>query len=179
MKFIYLLSALFFLSSCGENSNSSNMAHYYDVKSFTESLINDLSLSKPDVNKKWVYNAESEEKKTDNIDWNKELKLFIDADINKSSYLTSYDSLKTENKVIYTLRASENLPIKEISITFDSLKQPSSISSLKESNNYFFKTRTSSTLNCKEGQLESYTIASVQKLLWFVADSSYIEGKIL
>lgn len=179
MKLIHLLSALVFLTSCGGNSETETVSKYYDLKSFTENIVKNLAETKPEVSKKWLYNSEKEDKKTNDIDWEKELKLFLDSDINKSSYVTSYDSVVTAHKITYTLKPSEKLPVKELSITFDSLKAPKSIFSAKESENYFFKTKTKSTLNLENGQLESYSISAVQKLLWFSADSSLIEGKLL
>lgn len=178
MKLIYLLSALVFLTSCGGNSQTETVSKYYDLKSFTENIVHTLSETKPNVSKQWLYNSEKEEKRTNDIDWQKELKLFLDSDINKSSYVTSYDSVVTADQITYTLKPSEKLPVKELSIAFDSLKTPKSILSVKESENYFFKTKTRSTLNLENGQLQSYSISAVQKLLWFSADSSLIEGKL-
>lgn len=178
MKLTYLLSALVFLTSCGGDSQTETVSKYYDLKSFTENIVQNLSETKPDVSKQWLYNSEKEEKRTNDIDWEKELKLFLDSDINKSSYVTSYDSVVTADKITYTLKPSEKLPVKELSIAFDSLKIPKSILSVKESENYFFKTKTRSTLNLENGQLQSYSISAVQKLLWFSADSSFIEGKL-
>ena len=178
MKLIHLLSALVFLTSCGGNSQTETVSKYYDLKSFTENIVQNLSETKPDVSKQWLYNSEKEEKRTNDIDWEKELKLFLDSDINKSSYVTSYDSVVTADKITYTLKASEKVPVKELAIAFDSLKTPKSILSVKESENYFFKTKTRSTLNLENGQLQSYSISAVQKLLWFSADSSFIEGKL-
>lgn len=177
MKFIHLLSILVLLTSC--ESNSQTVTKYYNIKSFTEKLIEDLTRSKPEVNKKWKYNQETESQKTNNLDWQKELKLFLDSDINMSSFVTSYDSTVTSHKIVYKLKPSEKLPVKELSITFDSLNTPKTIATVKESENYFFKNKTYSTMHLIDGNLSQYSIGSVQKLLWFKSDSSLVEGEIV
>lgn len=179
MKLLYIASLFFFLVACTKASTDERTTKYYDTKSFVERTIKELNQSKPQVEKTWIYQTKEETKSINDIDWDKELKSFIDADINKSSFVTSYDSAKSENSVRYFLKTAENLPVKEIYIVFDSSGNPTEISSKEKSENYYFKTASEIQLNLKEGKLAEYNIKSVQKLLWFSPDTTSVLGKIL
>ncbi|MDZ7935872.1 MAG: hypothetical protein U5M51_13105 [Emticicia sp.] len=64
-----------------------------------------------------------EEKKevlnTKKIDWQKELELFLQADLNKQSYQLSYNKEETPQMAVYTLKEGEKLPVKSLKIIFD------------------------------------------------------------
>ncbi len=49
---------------------------------------------------------------TNKIDWQKELELFLQADLNKQSYQLSYNKEETPQMAVYTLKEGEKLPVK-------------------------------------------------------------------
>lgn len=173
---IFLLFLIVF--ACDSASETKAVKHYFDTKSELEKIIEVNNQIKPNVHKVWMYNAKKSDAMVSDINWNKELKLFLDADLNKSSYVTSYDSVKSLNSLSYSLKKGENLPIRKVSITMDSLGKMVAMKSIRKSENYFFSMGSEIELSIKDGKLKSYEIVSTEKLLWFDIDSSKVTGKI-
>lgn len=178
MKFRFIF--IFFLfSGCQNSTGTDRVLKYFDSKTWVEGLVADAETTRPGVEKTWTYDHQTEKKEIQDIDWNKELKLFLDADLNKSSFVSSYDSVKEEYRTVYFLKPGENLPVKEFSVDFDSLYVPVKISSTRQSENYFFSTGSQISLSAQDGRISEYEIQSVQKLLWFSPDSSIVSGKVI
>lgn len=179
MKYRFILLFLVF-SACQNADKAAGVQKYFDSRTWVENLVADLKARKPRVEKTWIYDRQTETAEVSDIDWEKELKLFLDADLNKSSFVMSYDSVKQPYYTLYRLKPEENLPVKEFSVAFDSVTHaPVSISCVKQSQNYFFSTGSQISLSAEAGKLSGYEIRSVQRLLWFKPDSSYVSGKVL
>lgn len=178
MKFRYICIALLF-SACQSSTGPDRTLKYFDSKTWVENLLADLKTAQPEVDKTWTYDHQTEKKQVQDMDWEKELKLFLDADLNKSSFVTSYDSVKEEYRTVYLLKPGENLPVKEFSVDFDSTHSPIKISSIRQSGNYFFTTGSEIRLSAEAGKLSNYEIRSVQRLLWFSPDSSVVSGRVV
>ena len=178
MKFRFVFIFVLF-SACQGSSEAGRIQKYFDSKSWLEQLITDLKAANPLVEKTWTYDGKTEKKQVSEIDWDKELKLFLDADLNKSSFVMSYDSVKEGGRTLYRLKPGENLPVKELSVVFGPNHVPVSLSCTRQSDNYFFTTGSRIRLEAQEGKLTGYEIRSVQRLLWFAPDSSYVAGKVI
>lgn len=176
MKFRFLIISLLFVS-CKEYSNTSKTVTYFDLEKFVKDL--EPKLKDLHVEKTWSFNNTTETKTTDDIKWDKELKIFADADINKASFAKSYDSLKTDSSTLYILKKGEKLNVKRLEITYNLNGEVKRISGENSRENYFFSTINQFYLKTKGKYLDSYKLLSVQKLLWFEADSSTITGKVL
>jgi hypothetical protein len=176
MKRSILLISLLFLQCTNEKSIDREL-HYFDTRGVIESTISKLVQEKPKVEKLWKYGSAEEKRMVENMDWEKELKLFLDADINKSSYIGSYDSTRAGQMITYSLKSNENLPVKILSVSKDSTNLE--IHAIRTSENYFFTTFGDLVLRIKEEKLDSYDIHTVQKLLWFDADTTLVSGKVL
>ncbi|MDN5202014.1 hypothetical protein QQ008_11590 [Fulvivirgaceae bacterium BMA10] len=77
---------------------------YFDLEGLVEDQISILDSLNPDIVKKAEIDDASEQKELGNIDWEKELKLFRNADLNKPKLLDLYE-VKTsdvENQKKYT-----------------------------------------------------------------------------
>ena len=175
-RFLFLF---ILFSGCQGSSETDRTLKYFDSKTWVEGLVSDLKAAGPQVEKTWIYDHQVENKQVQDIDWEKELKLFLDADLNKSSFVTSYDSVKEEYRTVYLLKPDENLPIKEFSVDFDSTYSPIKISCIRQSGNYFFTTGSQIRLSAEAGKLSTYEIRSVQRLLWFSPDSSVVSGRVI
>src|SRR6218665_2877301 len=103
MKYRFLFIAALF-SGCSSSTEADRVLKYFDSKTWVESLITDLKATAPPVEKTWTYDGKTEQKQVKEIDWEKELKLFLDADLNKSSFVSSYDSVKEEYRTVYLLK---------------------------------------------------------------------------
>jgi hypothetical protein len=118
---IALLCLLGWMAACqapAEKQEGPN--RYYDVKGYVQEQIDLLTAQKPTVNKKMVVSGEQEQRSTAEVDWQKELELFVQADINKSAYQNSYainrpDSVTYE----YQIQTEEDLPVRRLKIVLD------------------------------------------------------------
>lgn len=173
---LFLITLLF--SACTSSTSSDRVITYFDAKTWVEHLVDQLEKRRPEVDKTWVYDHKTENKRVEEIDWEKELKLFLDADLNKSSFVSSYDSVKDVHRTIYRLKPGEDLPIKELTVVFDSLRSPLTLHCIRQSGNHFFSTGSEVFLSTAGGNLVEYEIRSIQKLLWFRPDSSFVSGKV-
>lgn len=179
MKRYILLLALFF-TACAKPANVDRTIAYYDTRVVIETAIRDLESRKPKVTKTWKYAKAKESRVVTDIDWGKELKLFLDTDINKSSFVSSYDSTVAPERITYFLKTGEKLPIKSISIALDTLTMaPVELHAVRTSENYFFTTQADLRLTLENEKVKAYDIQTVQKLLWFEADSTVVQGEIL
>jgi hypothetical protein len=128
--------------SCAQEEMQNGDSVFFDTQNFMSQQINVLEQLNPSVQRINKLNGEQEEMLLTDIDWETELALFVDADINKSSYLPSYTVAKPTNLITtYTLKQGENLPVKYMEIAIDSTsQQPRSIVVTLYRNNKLFDT---------------------------------------
>jgi len=100
---------LFSFESCtlDEKSKPLSKKAYFDIKEFFEGEINRLSNEKPTIYKEIQKNGQKEGKTITIKDWAKELDLFIESDINKPAWLTSYKTDINSDTTNYTALADE------------------------------------------------------------------------
>lgn len=109
------------LSSCDTTEQTtSGPKVYFDLKGFIEGQIEVMSQEKPTITKIMTVGEQQEKRSTSEVDWKKELELFIQADLNKNAYQLSYatnrpDSLTYE----YVLKTEEDLPVRQLKIVLD------------------------------------------------------------
>ena len=143
---------------------------YYDLKGFIETQIEFLSEQKPTVDKVMSVSGKNESRSTKEVDWKKELELFIQADINKPSYSKSYAVSKPDSLTsVYTLKTEENISVKSVRIELDkNTGNPVLIQALLRSENKLYQSEKNVELHCKsesnQWHLTSYSIKGYQKL---------------
>ena len=118
IKRLFLAFLLISVFSCTERKNveANTDLMYFDIKGYFQNEIVRLQMLKPTV-VKTVYISGSEEKKTIGIqDWNKELAIFLNADINKASWKGSFSIDKKDENEIYKSSAKK-IPVKMIAVT--------------------------------------------------------------
>jgi 2-hydroxy-3-keto-5-methylthiopentenyl-1-phosphate phosphatase len=89
---------------------------YFDIKGYFEKEISRLQKLNPVVNKTVSVNGAVESKSSKIADWSKELTIFVNADINKTSWKGSFKTVKQNETEVYT-SDSKKIPIKKISVT--------------------------------------------------------------
>ncbi|WP_406823542.1 hypothetical protein [Pedobacter sp. KACC 23697] len=94
---------------------------YFDIKGYFEKEISRLQKLNPIVNKTVSVNGAVESKSSKIADWSKELAIFVNADINKTSWKGSFKTKKQNGVDIYT-SDHKKIPIKKISITWKDKK---------------------------------------------------------
>ncbi|UKT62443.1 hypothetical protein [Pedobacter mucosus] len=115
-KIIFLVFAIG-LISCNQRkeAEANTKLLYFDIKGFFKNEINRLQRLKPSVDKTVSINGSIENKKIVIQDWNKELAIFLNADINKTSWKGSFTTYRKNESAIYK-SASKKIPVKKISV---------------------------------------------------------------
>ncbi|ADY52589.1 hypothetical protein Pedsa_2037 [Pseudopedobacter saltans DSM 12145] len=133
------LVSLLFLGSCksGKEKDIQELS-YYDIKGFFEQEIVKLNKTNPVVKKSVFYNQDEEVKTLKIKDWAQELSLFVESDINKSSWKNSYKIDSLPNQIVYTAKEND-LRTQKIIIDFKDSK-PVKFSIKNKSINYLYTT---------------------------------------
>jgi len=94
---------LFSITSCADTSKEAEVQEfsYFDIKGYFEKEVAKLSVENPLVYKEVYKNRQKEAKEVAINDWQKELSLFIESDINKPSWKNSYSFERSDDTVIY------------------------------------------------------------------------------
>lgn len=117
-KKLYILVFALALFSCNQRkkAEANTDLTYFDVKGYFGKEISRMQQLNPDVDKTVSINGTSENKKSKINDWTKELAIFVNADINKTSWKGSFKTVKQNGTDVYT-SDSKKIPIKKISVT--------------------------------------------------------------
>ncbi|WP_229208816.1 hypothetical protein [Dyadobacter luticola] len=176
---------LFLVTACQTKKvEEKNEKHYYDLKGFVENQIVYLEEKKPEVSKTAVLNGKSEQIKTKDIDWKKELELFVQADINKPSYRISYNvSRRDSAEYEYKLKPEMQATVQYLKIVTDSVvNQPVYIKAILKSENRIYKSEKTIELRCAQinnlWQVSSFSVDGYQKLIFTDKKSFHITSKI-
>lgn len=163
--------ALFSCNQRKEAQANTNLA-YFDIKGYFEKEISRLQALNPIVNKTVGVNGTAENKSTKIADWTKELAIFVNADINKTSWKGSFNKQQQNGVAIYT---SENkkIPIKKVSITWKGQKA-GRIEIIIDNKNILYQSQD--TLTYWPDSL--YSIKKYQKIKLLKAKNYSVIGKL-
>lgn len=177
---------LFALISCtsDEEAGKDDVKLYYDLKGFINNQIIYLNDKKPEMMKTAALGTRKDVLKSRNVDWKKELELFVQADLNKPSYRQSYEVVRADSSHYeYRLKANADLPVKYLKITIDTtLKQPVYVEALLVAKNKIYSSEKKISLQSVRKdhllQIGSYSIEGYQKLVLMDIKPFAISGKI-
>lgn len=172
------------LTSCVNQETQNGDSVFFDTRQFVTQQIEVLEQLNPSVQRTNVLNDQEEKAVLTDIDWANELALFVDADINKSSYIPSYIVEKpTHLTTTYTLKEGENLPVKFMQITLDSVaKTPTALVATLYRNNKLFDTEKNIHLTMGDYQgkpiVKEYQVQGYQKVLFLGTTHFSLKGII-
>lgn len=109
---------------------------YFDIKGYFEGEVSRLNKVKPTISKSVEVNDSLERKQLKIADWQKELSIFSDADINRASWKGLFTVSKQQGSERY-VSDNEKVPVKEIQITFDQKHLKSLLIIVKNSNSLY------------------------------------------
>lgn len=118
---------LFFLIACTNPQNSESSAlfeelPFFNLKAYFNQEAERLNAADLKIEKLITIDEEEERIETQNIEWEKELKIFSDSDINRKDWLHKYtiDSIETgENLIIKYTATNPKLKTRMLSISFN------------------------------------------------------------
>jgi|GEM_PF-2125952 len=92
---------------------------FFDIDGYFDAEINALNSSTLKLKKDAKIDGKSESQTIEKPNWNTELKLFKDSDINKAAWVDKYNAEKKSNSIVYTT-ADSTLTTKRIQIDYKS-----------------------------------------------------------
>lgn len=151
---------------------------YFDLLSPLNKQIDLLNQHKPKFIKTYQIDNQKETITTREINWSKELELFLQADLNKQSYQNSYQIINyNSQEVVYSLKKEEHLPVKWLRIKTN----PKGIDVVAEIfvDNYLYTSTKQISLQIIDNKLQQYEIKGWQKLLIGNKKTYAIKGKLV
>lgn len=177
-KLVYILSLIVGISACQSESAEMKVKKYYDLKGMVERQINALKLEKPKVQKSISINKIVENQTVDSLDWSKELEFFMQADLNKPAFVSSYRVDSSSMGIKYFLKETEKLPVKFLEVNRMG-EEGVDIRALISNNNYLYDTERNLKLSLQKGQLTDYQIDGFQKVVFGKKKMFKVIGKVL
>ncbi|KLT65747.1 hypothetical protein [Pedobacter sp. BMA] len=172
-KILILALALGFVSCIKQEPNGANARlSYFDVKGYFNKEINRLQQTNPTVQKTVSVNGTAENRKLKIPDWQKELAVFTNADINKASWQGEFKITASNQLTIYS-SANKKIPVKKILLTHQHNKL-AKIVIIVESKNILFQ--STDTLTYAPDRF--YEIKKFQKIRFLKQKYYHITGKI-
>jgi hypothetical protein len=185
--FASLLCLPFLMVSCqNEPANKMQDTRFFDLAVFIKEQITLLDSLDADVTKKVRIGDTYETKTIGNVDWAKELDLFIQADISKPALQASYNIENASNTIrIYKAKNKENPMVKYVKVEFDEpTGQILYIEALISQTNYLYHSQKKISLQCNKNagnqhRIITYKIDGYQKLIFNDKVPYQIEAQIL
>lgn len=152
---------------------------FFDLDGFMKKEIDYLKTEKPEVLKKVKINDASEELTSKAIDWDKDLEIIKQSDLNKAAYRLSYDINEAKSLISYNLKTEENLPIKSLLIHKNDKGQITKITSEHINHNYLYSSSNIAEVNFENGHLKTYSVKGWQKLFVGSKKDFEIVGRVI
>jgi hypothetical protein len=182
-KIIYLLLWVATFISCKKEeklpfANPTQIDLYFPLSDFLNEGIADLGPAR--VVKEIRFNDETEEVAItmDNDVWRQELDFFFQADINKASLASSYETTEEPGLLLHQLKPNEKGNIKWIKVRKKS-GRVSEIVILSENENLFYRSTVEGTIKLDEKErISSYSMSGNQKV-WFLSPTNLqVDAKV-
>ncbi len=174
---------LLFVLSCSDEPSPGPTQVYFDAPHYFNRQIRQLNRLGPQLEKELAFNRKKESKVLSSVNWEQELSLFTDIDINKAAWRGLFDvdtiDFDSGRSRIFTVRYSplqEDIPVKKLLINIDrSTGDPEYIHIDLEKENFIYNSRQTLTYAAGKG----YTISNQQKVLFLAQQSLEVESRFI
>lgn len=188
-KRLFLLALIITSCSLPEQKGGNQVAKkYFDLDSLMQSQMEQLESLNPTVNKSITIDDKQEEKTVKNVDWNNELSVFFNSDINKPKLLDQYKTKKTTNGsellLSYNFIKKGATGVQKMQITKDeNTKHIQSVEIESLERNAIFSSHKNIDLIFKDNRLTSYSMNGFDKVamrdtMWYDLEGvlGYLKG---
>ncbi|MFD0940685.1 hypothetical protein [Pedobacter boryungensis] len=118
MKKLIFICAMCIFSACTlKEQEKIATKSYFDLESYFKQEATRLTKANQPISKTVLVNGNAEAKSLLINNWENELSSFIEADINKASWRSSFEVKKTESLTTYTSN-SKKIPVKKLEINY-------------------------------------------------------------
>ncbi len=163
IRSIFLYVLMIFICGCTGEPVSKDDIHFFDLKNYFNSQQKNLAERRVSIDKTINRNGITEHRKFELTDWEKELRPFQEADINKPAWKKSYRmdavSEKGNSKIVYTSK-EEKLAVKKMEISFRDDTVTQVHISIEKKNSYYLAQQE---LEYTPGK--GYSISGKQKVI--------------
>ncbi len=174
-----LLFISLFLIGCNESEKQNSIKTYFDLSGLITQQITALNKNQPFTHKNLIIVDKKEVLQTNKIDWQKELEMFLQADLNKQSYQLSYNKQENSQIAFYTLKDGEDLPVKSLKIIFNDDKSTKYIEAFLQTKNYLYQSEKHLLMTLDKNHLTTYKIEGWQKLFIGEKKNFEVDGIIM
>ncbi len=171
-KILGVVLTLAYTACKPENLQEGTQKEYFDLKGYFEQRIEQLKNHKKPITKTVVHNGASETKQVQITNWETELGMFAESDINKPAWKVSYTKLDSAGAVVYNA-VDEDLKTRKIVIDKNAGGAIKHIYIYNEVSNALY--RATEELNYFPDSI--YTIKKYQKVKLLGANTYKITGK--
>lgn len=160
--------------------NPIQISKYFLLKDFVESQVKQLEGAEVRKFSQIKGNEENSVQEFNEEGWRRELDIFIQADINKSSLASSYDTEKTDDVLIHRLKPGEKSLIQEIKVAYEG-EQVSQISFISHQDNLFYTSGSTGELvvDLSSGRIKTYHVKGTQKVWFLPPNEMEVRGEII
>ncbi|TGD77872.1 hypothetical protein [Hymenobacter wooponensis] len=183
---------LLFTAACGgqeqpvtaSSNKPARALRYFDVSGFVSQEAARLNQQRPAVEKQvQLRTGGLETTRVPQVDWTKELQIFQQADINKPALRGTYaiDSLTTPEgltKRTYRRLPGQEFPVEQLTVVTQGPAVQSLTATLAQDNPLVYSQKKLE-LQCRNGQVASYLVDGIQKLILFDSVRYSAAGKVL
>ncbi|PKQ70660.1 hypothetical protein [Raineya orbicola] len=169
----FLYGAIFLLfSACYKSQEpNNNVSYYYDLTAFLQKLY----AQKGGFYLKTTFTEnQKQQKKIENIRWEKELAFFEQTNINKSAFKDLYDERreqKGDTLILQYQAKNSDLKVKFLEIKFDKNQTPIQIKAFLQTENYLYASEKELNLYLKDEKVLRYSIKGKQKMIFAEAEN--------
>ncbi len=187
MRFFLLpISLIALLTACDVTTTEQQPNVYFDTKTVIDTQITLLNRAKPMVQKTVLLDNRNQTQRLTDIDWKHELDLFLQADINKPAFRTSY-TINRPDSLTYLYRVKpdpKKLAVQSLTIVLDSAtRKPARITATLQSQNPLYKSERRLLLECgqtktRQWRVTHYRVEGFRELTFFGRNDFRIDGRI-
>lgn len=119
MRKLSFLILLFSLGACNSAPQKKQFkaSQYFDLKDYIAKEAKRLNKLNPEIDKDVIVNKAGERKKVKIADWQKELAIYADADINKSAWQGLFEFHESKDSKTY-VSDNEKVPVKSLAVKY-------------------------------------------------------------
>lgn len=171
------------MAICGacQPPDSEKINYYYDITKPLQKQILVLQNTKPLFVKTNIAKGKSETREVSIREWQKELALFLQADINKSAFRDMYEEISTQNAQVLLktfVGKDSSLEVKHLKVGLDTQNSDLlSVEVLIHTDNYLFSSQKQLKLSIAGGQLQYYEIKGQQKMIFAAPQTFEIKAQ--
>jgi len=178
--FFILLSLVFWACQAPETESKQSKI-FFDLEAFLAKQIIDLDKNKPFISKTINTDGKEESKKVKLQDWEKELKPFIKADINRPAWQDSYSikdsTTKKGNWKVYQAIVKQPV-VRSLKVLQNNSEVLRVIAEIQD-NNYLYQSSQLLNLYFEKSKLKKYTFKGEQRLFYGDYEEYFITGEVL